>query len=132
MILVDTSAWIEYLRATDSSTHLRLRGALESRGRLATTGVVLLEVLSGARDERHADDLRRLLDRCRYLPFTEPSDHEAALGIYRACRSAGQAVRSLSDCLVVGVAIRERATLLHRDVDFDAIAQFTALAVEPA
>ena len=130
MILVDTSAWIEYIRATESPTHRRLRDAVTNRERIATTGMVVLEVLSGARDEQHATQLRGLLARGRYLPVEESSDYEAAAAIYRACRGAGETVRSIADCLVAAVAIRTRATLLHRDADFDAITRVSALQIE--
>ena len=60
MILVDSSAWIEFQRATGSPTDLRLTSALASEEPLATTGLILLEILAGARDERQARDLRRL------------------------------------------------------------------------
>jgi len=128
VILVDSSAWIEYQRATGSPADLRLTRAIEADESLATTGVVLLEVLCGARDERHALDLRRLLDRCRFLPLEEPSDHEAAAALYRACRREGTAIRRLPDCLIATVAIRTQTELLHQDTDFDAIARHAPLA----
>lgn len=132
MILVDTSAWIEYQRATGSPADLRLTAAIEGRERLATMGIVLLELLAGARDEQHARDLRRLLLRCRYLRLEEPSDLEAAATWYRACRRAGMTVRRLPDCLIAAVAIRMRAELLHQDADFDAIARVAPLAIVAA
>jgi predicted nucleic acid-binding protein len=89
---------------------------------------VLLEVLCGARDERHALDVRRLLDRCRFLPLEEPSDHEAAAPLYRACRREGTTIRRLPGCLIATVAIRTRTELLHQDGDFDAIARHAPLA----
>ena len=127
MILVDSSAWIEYQRATGSAADLRLSRAIETDEPLATTGLVLLELLSGARDERHALDLRRLLDRCRFLPLEEPSDHEAAAALYRACRRQGTTIRRLPDCLIATVAMRTGTTLLHQDADFDAIARHVPL-----
>ena len=48
MILVDTSAWVEYLRATGSPAHLRLRELVAGEGELATTEVVTMELLAGA------------------------------------------------------------------------------------
>lgn len=127
MILVDSSAWIEYLRATGSATERRLIAALQGGEELATTGIVLLEILCGARNERHAAELRALLERCRYLPLEEPSDHETAAALYRACRREGDTVRRLPDCLIAAVAIRAKVTLLHRDADFDAIARHAPL-----
>jgi len=128
VILVDSSAWIEYLRATGSAADVRLARAIEGDEPLATTGIVLLEVLCGARDERHARELRRLLDRCRFLPLEEPSDHEAAAALYRACRRQGTTIRRLPDCLIATVAIRTEAAVLHQDADFDAIARHAPLA----
>jgi predicted nucleic acid-binding protein len=127
VILVDSSAWIEFQRATGSAADVRLTKAVEADEPLATTGLVLLELLAGARDEQHAHDLRRLLDRCRFLPLEEPSDHEAAAALYRSCRRQGTTIRRLPDCLIAAVAMRTNATLLHQDADFDAIAHHAPL-----
>ena len=128
MILVDSSAWIEYQRATSGPADLWLERAIKVDEPLATTGLVLLELLAGARDEHHARDLRRLLDRCRFLPLEEPSDHEAAASLYRACRREGTTIRRLPDCLIATVAIRTNSHLLHQDADFDAIARHAPLS----
>ena len=132
MILVDTSAWVEYLRGTGSAVDARVRTAIEDDELLATAGVVLLELLAGARDERHAHDLHRLLDRCRFLPLEEPSDHEAAASLYRACRRQGVTIRRLPDCLIAAVAIRTGSDVLHDDADFDVIARHAPLGIAPA
>lgn len=129
MILADSSAWIEFQRATGSPAHLRLRAAVEGDQELLTVGPVVLEVLAGARDDAHAYELKRLLARCRFVPLDEPSDEEAAAALYRACRRAGDTVRRLPDCLIAAVAIRTGAALLHRDADFDVIARYSSLAV---
>ncbi len=129
MILVDTSAWIEFQRATESSVDHRLTNALEVEEPLATMGIVILELLAGARDERQARELRRLLDRCRFLPLQEPSDHESAAALYRACRREGTTIRRLPDCLIAAVAIRAGTALLHQDADFDAIARHAPLSI---
>ncbi len=128
-MLVDSSAWIEFLRATGSPADLRLTRAMDSGEPLVTMGVVELEILAGARDERHACDLRRLLDRCRFVRLEEPSDHEAAAALYRTCRRAGTTIRRLPDCLVAAVAIRIGAPLLHRDADFEGLARHAPLSV---
>lgn len=130
MILVDTSAWIEFQRATGSVVDRRLTAAIEGNEPLATIGLVILELLAGARDERQASDLRRLLGRCRLLVLEEPSDFEAAAALYRACRRGGSTIRRLPDCLIAIVAIRTGARLLHLDSDFDAIARHAPLAVD--
>ena len=59
MILIDTSAWVEFLRDTGSVVCDRVEALLESD--IATCDVVRMEVLAGARDERHLRSLQRLL-----------------------------------------------------------------------
>lgn len=126
MILVDTSAWIEFLRGTDSPAAAAARRAL--RTGVATTDVVRMEVLAGARDERHLGDLRRLLARAAVLP-TDPIDYEQAAALHRTCRRRGTTVRKLVDCLIAAVAIRHDVPVLHADADFDALAAHTGLRV---
>jgi hypothetical protein len=132
VILVDSSAWIEYLRATDSSVDRYLRVSLQEKRPLATTGVVMLEVLAGARDESHASKLTRLLGRCKLLIAQEPSDHEAAAALYRSCRREGVTIRRPPDLLIATIAIRTNTPVLHLDADFDAIAAQTPLSVVDA
>jgi predicted nucleic acid-binding protein len=129
VILVDSSAWIELLRHTGSPVESRLRAAIDGNEQLAIVGVVLLELLAGARDEAHATRLRRMLAGARLLRLEEPSDHESAAGLYRACRRGGSTIRRLPDCLIAAVAIRHGIDLLHQDSDFDELARHTALSV---
>ena len=81
MILVDTSAWVEFLRDTGSPVCERVDAVLEAE--LATCDPVRMEVLAGARDERHLGDLRRLLARGTTVS-TVPTDYEDAA--HRALR----------------------------------------------
>jgi predicted nucleic acid-binding protein len=129
VILADTSAWVEYLRATGSPAHLRLRELIAGEGELATTEVVTMELLAGAAHQEEVVRLRRLLLRCQLLPVEGLADYEAAAELYRRCRAAGETVRKLTDCLIGVVAIRHGAILLHRDHDFDVIARHTPLRV---
>jgi predicted nucleic acid-binding protein len=130
MILVDSSAWIEFLRATGSPVHRRLRSALAEGAALACTDVVLMEILAGARDDADRDRLRRLLYSVEFLAVEGPADHERAAELYRRCRSQGETPRKLSDCLIAVVAIRSDAKLLCDDADFLAIARHTPLRIE--
>ena len=126
MILIDTSAWIEFLRDTGSPICQRVDKLLNAR--VATCDVIRMEVLAGARDEQHLQKLRRLLARATSLPM-EPADFETAAALYRFCRQQGQTVRKLIDCLIASVAIRLDVSVLHRDTDFDILARHTPLRV---
>lgn len=127
MILVDTSAWVEFLRDTGSATCERVDAVLDQE--IATCHPVRMELLAGARNEQHLDSLRGLLARASLLP-TEPPDYEEAAALYRACRRQGETVRRLIDCLIAATAIRASATLLHSDIDFDVLARHTPLQVD--
>ena len=130
MTLVDTSAWVEYLRATGSATHQMVRRLLEEDAKVHTTDVVVMEMLAGARDDEHHDRLRRLLAHCDYLPVEGLADYEAAAGLYRACRRAGETVGALTDCLIAAVALRAEVPVLHADRDFEVLAGHAGLAAE--
>jgi predicted nucleic acid-binding protein len=129
VILADTSAWVEFLRATGSSAHLRLRELIAGEGELATTEVVMMELLAGAADTEELARLRRLLGRFRLLPVEGLADYEAAADLYRRCRVGGETVRKLTDCLIAAVALRHGAALLHRDHDYEVLARHTPLRV---
>lgn len=129
MILADSSAWVEYLRRTESPVHHRLRQLIDDAADLAITEVVVLEVLAGARDGGHRDALRDLIYRHPVL-MTELADYERAADLYRSCRRRRETVRKMTDCLIAAVAIREDAAVLHRDAGFDVIARHTRLRVE--
>ena len=130
MILADTSAWVEFDRATGSAVDRRMTELITSDGPLAVTEPVLMEVLAGARDDRRADDLRRLLLRCHLLAVDPAADFDAAARVYRRCRRVGVTPRGLVDCLVVAVAWRTGASLLAQDVDVDRICEVMGLPVE--
>ncbi len=132
MTLVDTSAWVEYLRATGSTTHRAVRRILDRDEPAHTTDVVVMEVLAGARDHEHLDRLRRLLARCEHVPVEGLDDFEAAAELCRLCRSAGETVRALTDCLIAVVALRASLSVLHADRDFDVLARHTGLRVGSA
>lgn len=127
MILIDTSAWIEFLRDTGSPVSARVDVLLE--GEFATCHPVRMELLAGARDDRHLGQLRGLLARGALLP-TPAAHYETAAAMYRTCRRQGLTVRKLMDCLIAAHAIDAGAELLQDDADFEALTRCTALRLE--
>ena len=130
MILVDTSAWIELLRGTGHPAHVTLRHHLERRAPVATTEPVIMELLAGTRGAAERSRLRPQLIGLPRLAVRGLADFEAAAELYRTCRGRGATVRKLIDCLIAAVSIREHATMLHNDRDFDVLARHTRLRVE--
>ena len=126
VILVDTSAWIEFLRNTGTPVCHAVDELLA--GEIAVCDAVRMEVLAGARDESHLMSLRRLLARAAVIP-TLPSDYEDAAALYRHCRRQGETVRKLIDCLIASTAIRAGLPILHSDADFNVLARHTELRI---
>ena len=126
MILIDTSAWVEFLRDTGSAVCNRVDDFLDDE--VATCDVVRMELLAGARGEHHLQSLRRLLARATLLS-TLPVDYESGAMLYRRCRERGETVRKLMDCLIASVAIRSGVPLLHDDRDFEVLSRHTELRI---
>ena len=129
MSLIDTSAWIEYLRQTGSRTNFEVRRMLNNDAQICD--VIRMEILAGARDQQHVAQLEKLLARATTIK-TEPVDYDNAAAIYRACRKLGVTIRAQIDCLIGAIAIRTNTKIIHHDSDFDAIAQVTKLKIHPA
>ena len=127
MTLVDSSAWVEFLRDTESPTCLRARELM--LGDIDICDPIRMEVLAGARDESNLLDLRRLLARATII-LTLPTDYDDAAELYRRCRRQGETIRKMIDCLIAAVAIRAGIPILHNDSDFRAIARHTELQID--
>lgn len=132
MILADTSAWVEYHRATGSAAHIRMRSLIESGGPLATTEPVLMEFVGGADSVAQAEALRRLLLRYELLPFDGAIDFENAASIYRRCRSRGVTPRGFVDCMIAAVAFRTGASVLTVNSDLERIAEVMGIELDTA
>jgi predicted nucleic acid-binding protein len=130
VILVDTSAWVEYDRATGSAVDLRLTELIAADGPIAVTEPVIMEVLAGARTDAREADLRRLLLRFHLYPFDAVADFEGAARIYRRCRQSGITPRGLVDCMIAAVARRYEVALLACDIDLDRVARVIGVELD--
>lgn len=125
MILVDTSVWVAVFRDRSGRVGRQLQTALDG-DEPALARFHELELLQGARDEREWDLLREYLDGQTYLEMQSHSWPEAAR-IYFDLRRRGKTVRSPIDCCIAQLAIDHDVLLLHRDRDFEVIADMTSL-----
>jgi predicted nucleic acid-binding protein len=130
MILVDTSAWVEFDRATDSPADRRLTELIGDRRPIAVTEPIIMEVIAGARDDVRERDLRRLLARFHLLRFDSVVDFEAAARIYRRCRREGVTPRGMIDCMIASVALRSDAVLLACDADLARVANVMGIRLD--
>jgi predicted nucleic acid-binding protein len=121
--LIDSSAWIEFFRATGSRANVAVRELVQERPHeIALTEPVVMELLAGAGSERAFVQIEKLTSGLTLLPVDAVIDYRDAAVAYRAVRARGGTVRKLIDCLIAVVAMRAGAVLVHRDRDFDVLA----------
>ena len=128
MILVDTSVWIDVLRDQNGALVATFRDRVGSEICLLCR-FTQLELLQGAKNESEWENLDEYLSSQYYLEVSEITWREAAR-IYFELRRKGITINSPIDCCIAQMAIESGALLLHRDEDFERIAQIRPLLSE--
>lgn len=124
MVLVDSSVWIEATRrAGDIATKVGLEGLLEEY-EAASCGLVLLEVLGGARKQ----DRERLEGFFQCIPYLPADDGlwERARRLAWRLRDAGQTI-PWTDIVIASLALTQGCRVYARDGHFDAMRQVIGL-----
>jgi predicted nucleic acid-binding protein len=128
MVIVDTTAWIDYLRGTESREALWLDREL-TRQRLGLTDLILCEVLQGIRDPADFVNVRNHLLKFHLFQNGGKELAVAAAQNYRGLREQGYTIRRTIDCLIATFCLEAGHTLLHRDRDFDVFEKVLGLRV---
>ena len=119
MFLIDSSAWIEYLRPNGSKkVKDKVRDILE-KDDAATCGIVVVEILRGATDDRLFETLKETLLSLPQIQMNDEVIEKAAQWGYTLDRK-GKTV-STTD-LFIAAAASDKAVVLHVDSDFEIIA----------
>ena len=128
LYLIDTSAWIFALRARPIATIKERVASLLETDQVATTGMVMLELMSSVRIQAEGHRLKWRLARLHYFPIPESIWERAAWLVWRL-RRRGVTV-SFTDAVIAAIAMEQNAVVLHADSDFDRIAQHEELSTE--
>ena len=127
-LLVDTSAWIEALRPAGNAPVRTRVAALLADGRVVTTQMVVMELLSGARSEEQYDELFEDLSAIPVLAV-ETSTWMQATRLGFDLRRIGLSIPP-TDLLIASVAMANHVAVLHVDRHFDLVASNSPLQVE--
>ena len=117
MILVDTSAWIEFFRGRDPVASM-VDDAL-AQGSTALCGPIATELRRGLRDPRERKIVLELLESCEMLE-QPPGLWEEAGELGFLLRRRGVTPKTL-DLLIAVYALSHSADLLTSDKDFSAM-----------
>jgi predicted nucleic acid-binding protein len=128
MILVDTSVWIEVLKDKNGHT-VRAFRTRTGNDVIVFCRFIQLELLQGARNELEWKRLDEYLATQYYLETAEVTWRNAAR-LFFDLRKSGITVRSPVDCCIACIAMEARTLLLHRDRDFERIAEIAPLEHE--
>ena len=126
-MLADTSAWVASFHSTGHERlKQKLKEALE-QDTLAISGMVLCELLQGARNQVEYRNLLQRLQALHYLTTLEETWQRAARLSFEL-RKKGIVVPT-TDLLIAQTALDHGCSLLHCDKHFDWIARHSDLAV---
>lgn len=120
-ILIDTSAWIEALRADGDEETRRAVGTVIENGTAVFCDMVRLELWAGARGERERKYLGVLEHDLECLPITAEV-WSLSRDLARRSRKQGLSVPA-TDLLVFACASHHAAGMLHRDRHFELLGE---------
>ena len=126
MILVDSSAWIEYYRRDGSEEVRDLVLSAIRDNRAATNGIIKVEIVAYATREADSLNVRSDLLGCHWLELTG-TVFEFAVEMGRKLRTLGVTVPA-TDLIIAGSARLAGAELLHFDGHFELIAEHLPLS----
>lgn len=125
-VLVDTSYWIEFFNRPESEGAASVE-ALVREDRAALTGIVLAELLRGARTEEEASRLQAALGAVAWV--------EATLSVYARAGRLGFELRRrgvtvpVTDCVIAAAAETIGGQILTLDGHFEELARVASLSV---
>jgi predicted nucleic acid-binding protein len=116
-VLVDTSAWIEFFRKKEP-WYSAISGLMDDK-RICCSGIILAELIQGAKSEKELEVLR---DFRHVFEFLEESMDlwQSAGEMSNALQRKGKSV-GLSDCYLAASAKAYTAKILTLDKHFDII-----------
>jgi tRNA(fMet)-specific endonuclease VapC len=111
LIIADTDVLIDYLAGTQPVADQVM--AYAESDSLQTSAITCFELLSGARDGKRGDRVRRLVAAIQVLPLDREAATRAAAVRQRLARS-GVSI-GMADSLIAGIALVNSLPLLTRN-----------------
>ena len=123
--LIDTSVWIAYVRPKAPEELIKKIDSLIDRDEAFTCPIIILELLSGARDK---NEYKQLEEKFSVLPNAPITDEvwKYAWSLSFSLKSKGITI-PLTDIIIASVALVHDYPLLHKDNHFEAIKDIAPL-----
>lgn len=118
MIIADADVWVDYLNGVQTAITDELDRLIVG-GRIALTGIVMMEMVRGARNDRERDLLDQRLERAVFIDTSREAWEEAGR-IAQDLDSRGMPIPP-QDSILAGVALYGDHEILTRDKHFERI-----------
>ena len=126
MVMIDTSAWVEYFRGGLPRIVDKVDLCLE-RDLVGIGDLVYCEVMQGIRSPREKGEVSTLLLSLPQFEMVGFSMAEKSASNYRLLRSKGVTVRKTIDVLIGTFCAEHGLQLIHHDSDFELMAKHIGL-----
>jgi len=128
MVIVDTSAWVEYFRGGAPDVVEKVDRCLD-RDVVGIGDLVYCEVMQGIRSPRARGEVSSLLLSLPRFEMVGFDMAEKSAANFRLLRSKGVTIRKTIDVLIGTFCAEHGLPLVHRDSDFDLMARHIGLEV---
>jgi predicted nucleic acid-binding protein len=128
MVIVDTSAWIEYFRNGAPNIVAKVDRSLD-RDLVGIGDLIYCEVMRGIRSGRQRTEVSSLLLSLPRFEMVGFRIAEKSAANYRLLRSKGVTVRKTIDVLIGTFCAERGFQIVHCDSDFDLMARHIGLEV---
>lgn len=126
MVIVDTSAWIEYFRNGIPLIVQKVDHCLE-RNFIGIGDLIYCEVIQGIKSKHECEQVSSLLLSLPRYDMVGFRIAEKAADNYRALRSHGITIRKTIDVIIGTFCAENGFPLLHNDKDFDFMAHLVGI-----
>ena len=128
MVIVDSSVWIDYVRAHENEYTFWLKQRI-GQSEIGLTDMILLEVLQGTRNDKTFQQVQNQLTQFSIFNTGGQELAVKAAENYRFLRKRGHTIRKQIDCLIATFCIVAGFPLLHQDGDFEPFEEHLGLQV---
>ena len=126
MVIVDTSAWIEYFKGGVPRVVDKVDQCLE-RDLVGIGDLVYCEIMQGIRSARERNRVSTLLLSLPQFDMVGFSIAEKSAANYRLLRSKGVTIGKTIDVLIGTFCAENKLRIVHCDSDFDLMAKHIGL-----
>ena len=129
MIVVDTSAWIDYVNGIKATQTKLIDDALENN-RIVTGDIIITEFLQGFKSQTDFEQAKRMMDLLEYYDFLGKDLAIKAANNFRLLRRNGITIRKTIDVIIATFCIENDYMLIHNDKDFDPMESILGLKIK--